>query len=98
MPSTNAMSERSFSALRRVKSYLQSAMTHTQFNHLLLLHVPKNFTDSLDLVAVINEFASKSEDGLTYFAKFTSEDTVTATICRKCKCILTCKFCSQSIN
>ena len=53
-------------------------MTQTRLNHLFLLHVHKNFTDSLDLVVVGNEFTSKSEHGLTYFGKFTSEDTVTA--------------------
>ena len=43
MSSTNGMSERSFSALRRVKSYLRSTTTQTQLNHLNLLHVHKNF-------------------------------------------------------
>ena len=55
------MNERSFSALRRVKRYLQSTMTQTRLNHLPRLHVHKNFTDSVDSVADANEFASKSE-------------------------------------
>ena len=67
-------------------------MTQTRLNHLLLLHVQNNFRNPLDLIAVANEFASKSEHTLTYFGKFTNEDTVTATVCRKCKRILTCKF------
>ena len=58
----------------------------------------QEFTDSHELVAVSNEFASKSKHRLTYFGKFTCEDTVTATVCRKCKRILTCKFCSQPIT
>ena len=41
MPSTNAISERSFSALRRVKTYLRSTMTQVRLNSLLTLHVHK---------------------------------------------------------
>ena len=38
LPATNATSERSFSALRRVKSYLRSTMTQARLNHLMILH------------------------------------------------------------
>ena len=36
MPATNAISERSFSALRRVKTYLRSTMKQTRLNHLMI--------------------------------------------------------------
>lgn len=36
MPATNAISERSFSALRRVKSYLRSTMTQERLNNILI--------------------------------------------------------------
>ena len=55
LPSTNAMSERSFSALRRIKNYLRSTMLQSRLNHLLLLHVHKDLTDSLELVSVTND-------------------------------------------
>ena len=35
MPATNSTSERSFSALRRVKTYLRSTMGHKGLNDLL---------------------------------------------------------------
>ena len=38
-PATNASSERSFSALLRVKTYLRAMMTQERLNHVLLLHV-----------------------------------------------------------
>ena len=38
MPATNCTSERSFSALIRIKSYLRNNMTQARLNHLLLLH------------------------------------------------------------
>lgn len=39
MPATNCTSERSFSALRRVKNYLRSSMTQQRLNNLMVLHV-----------------------------------------------------------
>ena len=38
MPATNAVSERSFSALKRVKTYLRSTTGEGRLNHLMLLH------------------------------------------------------------
>lgn len=52
MPSTNAVSERSFSALRRLKTYLRSTMNQSRLNHLLILNVHKELTDNLCLTAV----------------------------------------------
>ena len=60
MPATNATSERSFSALRRIKTYLCTTMTQPRLNHLMILHVHKDRTDSLDLVACANEFVAGS--------------------------------------
>ena len=49
MPATNAISERSSSALKRVKTYLRTTMTQQRPNHLMLLHVHKDKTDNIDL-------------------------------------------------
>ena len=70
LPACNATSERSFSAMRRVKSYLRSTMTQERLNHLMLLHVHKDSTDSLVLTDVATEFVSKSERRLQVFGKF----------------------------
>ena len=70
LPSTNAVSERSFSAMRRVKTYLRSTMGQERLNNLLTLHVHKDHTDELDLMAVANEFVSHSEHRLSTFGKF----------------------------
>ena len=58
MPATNAASERSFSAVRRIKEYLRSTMSQQRLNHLMLLHVHKSRTDALKLVDVANDFIS----------------------------------------
>jgi len=39
-------------------------------NHLLMLHVYKEYTDELDFNAVANAFMSDSEHGLSTFGKF----------------------------
>ena len=70
MPATNAVSERSFSALRRVKTYLRSTMKQTRLNHLTILHVHKDITDSLNLNDIGNEFVRCSEHRLSVFGHF----------------------------
>ena len=70
MPATNASSEHSFSAMRRVESYLRSTMTQERLNHLMILHVHKELTDGLILTNIANEFVSKSERRLQVFGKF----------------------------
>ena len=70
MPATNAVSERSFSAMRRLKSYLRSTMTQSRSNHLMILHLNKEKLDSLDLNAIGNQFVQGSEHRLQFFGKF----------------------------
>ncbi len=61
VPATNAESERSASALRRVKSYLRSTMSQSRLNNLMLLHVHKHRTDNLDLKICSNEFITGND-------------------------------------
>ena len=75
MPATNSVSERSFSALRRVKTYLRNTMTQTRLNSIMVIHVHKNVTEKLNLVDITNEFVAGSEHWLTIFRKFIASDT-----------------------
>ena len=61
MPATNAISDRSFSAMRRIKTYLRSTMSQGRLNAVMVLNVHKNRTDNLDLMSVCKEFALKSD-------------------------------------
>ena len=74
MPASNAVSERSFSALRRVKTYLRSTMTQTRLNSIMTLHVHKEITDQLSLVEIGDEFVRGSEHRQTLFGKFLPTD------------------------
>jgi len=74
MPATNAVSERSFSALRRIKSYLRSTMTQDRLNHLIILHIHRDFTDDLDLKACANAFVDRDTHRLAIFGQFTDDN------------------------
>ena len=78
MPATNAISEHSFSALRRVKSYLRSTMNQDRLTHLMVLHIHKELTDKLDLISIANDFVAGDTHRLTGFGTFTSKDTESA--------------------
>jgi len=69
IPATNCTSERSFSALRRIKSYLRSTMSQERLNHLMLLYYHQELTDSLDMRPIANEFISTKETRQVVFAK-----------------------------
>ena len=45
-------------------------MGQEHLNNLLMLHVHKEYTDELDLIAVANEFVSHCEHRLSTFGKF----------------------------
>lgn len=70
MPATNATSERTFSSLRRVKTYLHSTMTQERLNHLLILHIHRDATDALDLCAIGNDFVSARDSRKSIFGCF----------------------------
>ncbi len=70
MPATNSSSERSFSALRRVKTYLRGTMLQGRLNNLMVLHVHHHRTDLLNLKEVANEFVSDCEHRLRIFGRF----------------------------
>ena len=60
MPATNALGEKSFSALRRIKNYLRSTMTQKGMNNLMLMSVYKEDADNLSLIDVAENFYSRN--------------------------------------
>ena len=73
-PATNAASERTFSALRRIKTYLRTTMTEARFNHLMLLYVHKDKTSALCMVEIANDVVRESKYRLCIFRKIFSSD------------------------
>ena len=68
LPATNATSERSFSALRRMKSYLRCTMSQARLNHLMILHYHQALCDTIDLKVIANEYIIKNETRKSTFA------------------------------
>ena len=69
-PATNAVSERSASVLRRVKTYLRSTMTQMRLNNIMILHAHKERTDALSIPSCLNEFVALNDHRLDVFGKF----------------------------
>ena len=71
MPATNATSERSFSALRRLKTWLRSTMNQARLNWCMILHIHQEFqTDLLDIQSVANEFVGRNASRHSMFGVF----------------------------
>ncbi len=53
---TSATSERTFSTMKRINTYLRSSMTEKHLNNCLLLNAHKELTENLDLILIAEEF------------------------------------------
>ena len=69
IPCSSAEAERSFSGLRRLKTYLRNSMTQARLNHLAILHVHQEMTDAIDVVAIAKDFVGKSDTQLITFGQ-----------------------------
>ena len=76
MPATNAISQRSFSAMKRVRTYLRSTTSDGRLNHLMVLHVYKDRTDSFKMVEVLNAFVEWNDSRHPIFGVFGEKDGV----------------------
>ena len=72
MPATNAVSERSFPVLNRVKPHLRSTSVEAKLNHLMFLHVHKELTDAMDMHVGGHQFVMGDKQRLQL--KFSKND------------------------
>ena len=70
IPITTCTAERSFSCLRRIKTYLRSTMSEERLN-CILLHVHKEATDHLDLKEIVSMFISANDRRVSFFGHLT---------------------------
>ena len=70
IPVTTATPERSFSSLRRVKSYLHTTITEKCLNHLILLRSYKQHTDEVNITEVAEDFVECKEDEVNFLCFF----------------------------
>ena len=69
IPVTTATSERTFSTMRRLKTYLRSSMTQERLNHVLLLHSHNSRTDQIDIKQIATSFISANDRRQVFFGK-----------------------------
>lgn len=69
-PVSSTTAERSFSSLRRIKTFLRSTMTQQRLNNLFILYVHSGRTMELDTVRVAREFVSANSHRLAFFGKY----------------------------
>jgi len=67
LPASTATAERSFSALRRLKTYLRSTMSAERLNSISVLHVHKDLTDSIDVAEVCKNFVTANDNRKAFF-------------------------------
>jgi len=59
IPISSATCERSFSAMRRVKTWLRSTMDQTRFSTLSILHIERDLSNNINTEDILNVFAEK---------------------------------------
>ena len=67
IPVTTSSAERTFSALRRLKTYLRTTMSQPRLNHAMTLYVHKERTDKINLAEIANSFVVMNERRRNYF-------------------------------
>ena len=61
-PATNATSERTFSTLRRIKTYPRSTMSNNRLNHNMVTHIHGQDDKEIDINAGMKEFIQKTTE------------------------------------
>ena len=61
IPVTNATSERTFSTLRCIMTYLRSTMAQEKQTNLMILRIHQEAKENLDISAIGNNFVAVSE-------------------------------------
>jgi hypothetical protein len=71
-PASSASAERSFSSLRRLKTYLRSSMGQIRLNNVALCHVHKDMLDTIEADVIMRKFIESKENRIIVFGKLGS--------------------------
>ena len=69
-PVSSATAERTFSTLRRLKTYLRASMTQRRLNNLLISATHKERTDSINIMEICQSFISLNSHRQEFFGSF----------------------------
>ena len=68
-PASSAQAERSFSALRRLKTWLRTSVSETQLNSVAVCHTHQRLLHSLDIKSIMSAFVSHSDLRASLFGR-----------------------------
>ena len=75
VPATYTLSERSCSAIWRLKTFLRTTMCQDRLNHCMILYFHKELNDALEMIDTGNQLVSNCKDQtrLSRFGRFKSQ-------------------------
>ena len=59
-PATTCSPERSFSALKRIKTYIRTTMTEARLNHCATLQIHKSMSKTINIQKIVDNFIARS--------------------------------------
>lgn len=71
-PASSAEAERSFSGLRRLKTYLRSTSGQQRLNNIAMCHIHSNILDNLHIDELVKQFILRKENRITTFGGATA--------------------------
>lgn len=60
LPISSASCERSFSVMRRIKTWIRSSMNQDRFTDMSILHIERDISNIIDSENILNKFALKN--------------------------------------
>jgi len=69
-PASSCSAERSFSSLRRLKTWLRSTMSQRRLNAVAVCNTHQDILDDIDITAIAVEFVSRSDIRRNMFGNF----------------------------
>jgi hypothetical protein len=73
-PASSATAERSFSSLRRLKTYLRSTCGQRRLNNLAFCHIHKDIMDSINVNELMKEFVLARDSRAVLFGRITDSN------------------------
>ena len=70
MPATNASSKRTFSWMKRIKSYLRDSTTNNRLNQCMVVRIHAEDVDNMNTIKIAREFIEYNQPRLRIFGRF----------------------------
>ena len=75
-PASSCEAERSFSALRKLKTWLRSTMTQVRLNYVVVCHVHWDILSELSCQKIAKEFVMSNDARYRVFGRIETKETI----------------------